>query len=84
MIYVDNLRKAKWPFGKSCHLFTDDSDNRELHKLAQAIGLKRRYFQDGRNFPHYDLTASKRVLATASGAVEVGNRFAVKVRKERG
>lgn len=82
MIVVDNL--IKWPMkGKSaqvrrvfadgsCHL-TSDTSLEELHEFAERIGLKRRWFQGGRH-PHYDLNASKRALAVASGAHEVDRR----------
>lgn len=41
-----------------------------LHEFAQSIGLRREWYQ-GEQFPHYDLTASKRRLAIQSGAIEL-------------
>jgi hypothetical protein len=50
----------------------------ELHEMAQAIGLRRSWFQHraGR-VPHYDLTSRKRRQAVAKGAVEMTRREAV-------
>lgn len=70
MIYVD---EAIYPFrGRMwCHLFTDDADVEKLHRFAQAIGLKRAWFQDRPGFPHYDLSLSRRMMAVRNGAKEV-------------
>lgn len=74
-IYVDNLIEyniGKTVFGSKhwCHMATD-SDLEELHAMAKAIGLKRKYFQEHHRVPHYDLTESKRILAIRNGALEV-------------
>lgn len=70
MIYVDKLPAKGWDrWNGGAHMLTTDLD--ELHAMARRIGLKRSWFQDKR-FPHYDLTASKRALAVAAGAVEIG------------
>jgi Protein of unknown function (DUF4031) len=42
----------------------------ELHAMARQIGLKPAWFQDRINFPHYDLTASKRASAVQRGAMQ--------------
>jgi hypothetical protein len=76
MIYVDQLRI--WPtkircFKKgSCHLFADTEE--ELHEFAAEIGLKKSYFQNGRNLAHYDLNKSRRKHALALGASELEGR----------
>jgi hypothetical protein len=84
-IYVDELvgwgvtpaPGAARHFGngkQSCHLATDDHSEaglEELHQFAKKIGMQRRWFQDHRVMPHYDLTPSKRILAVKAGAVEV-------------
>jgi hypothetical protein len=44
-----------------CHLWSEDVE--ALHELAVKIGLKRAWFQNRPDFPHYDLVPSKRVLA---------------------
>ena len=72
-VYVDDLfmvahvgrRRSCW-----CHLVADTTE--ELHALAQRIGLRREWFQEGGHaLPHYDVTLSKRLLAVAAGAVEI-------------
>jgi len=75
MIYVDQLQRTlprdpaggRWRWKNYCHLFGDDL--RELHALARDIGLKREYFQDLKDFPHYDLTKTMRLRALRAGAV---------------
>ena len=61
--YNTNLKHKKW-----CHLLPG-ADIKELHAMAKKIGLRREWFQ-GKRFPHYDLTPSKRTLAIKNGAVE--------------
>lgn len=72
-VYVDPMRRCipnkNWKWDKSCHMFADDLE--ELHNMAEKIGLKRGWFQDGR-LPHYDLTPNKRKQAIQHGANEVG------------
>lgn len=71
MIYVD---PAMWPFRGAlyCHMFCDAEDDiAELHTFAGALGMKRKWFQDRKNFPHYDLAPSKRKLAIERGAIEI-------------
>ena len=71
MIYVDQIvdytGMTKLPFKKWCHMWTDGPVE-ELHQFAEEIGLLRRWFQDKANFPHYDITPSKRSLALSKGA----------------
>lgn len=69
------------PFGHEhwCHLGTPDRSPEgleRLHYFAQAIGLRRTYFQAGRRhpIPHYDLTAGARARAVLAGAEEVSHR----------
>ena len=81
-VYIDPLCWHGWQlYGrpvKNCHLFAD-GPLEELHQFAQGIGLKRAWFQDG-SIPHYDLVASMRAKAVASGAVEVDRDHAVALR----
>lgn len=65
-IYVDDIQK--YPSGPWCHMWCD-GDIDELHRMADAIGLKRDWFQqkDAR-FPHYDLRPTKREAALRAGA----------------
>ena len=78
MIIVDptiKYPKARGIFkGGSCHM-TSTTGPDELHEFAARIGLKRNWFQyrSGRG-SHYDLVPSKRALAVALGAKEVGRR----------
>lgn len=67
-VYVD---KAQNPYGrmKMCHMVADTLD--ELHAMAEKIGMKRTWFQDHPDHPHYDLSQSKRELAIQNGAIEL-------------
>lgn len=84
-VYVDPLLNHGWVLHgratRNCHLFTDGPLD-ELHALAQAIGLKRAWFQDKR-VPHYDLTDLDRAAAIAAGAVAVDRRRAVRIWRAR-
>lgn len=71
-VYVD---APIWGYGrmKMCHMFSPDTD--ELHRMADAIGVARKWFQDPKtmpkvSWPHYDIAKSKRALAVSLGAVE--------------
>jgi hypothetical protein len=74
VVFVDELADRGWNLGPNCHLVADTTE--ELHAFAAMIGLKRDWFQPGRNDnrPHYDLTASRRRRAVGAGAVEVTGR----------
>lgn len=65
-VYVDD---AFIPFGRMlmCHMMADELD--ELHEMADAIGVSRRWFQD-KSIPHYDVSKSKREEAIKLGAIE--------------
>lgn len=73
-VYVD---APIWPFRrmKMSHLIADTLE--ELHAMADAIGVSRRWFQQpGKNIPihacpHYDICKSKRALAVKLGAVDL-------------
>ncbi len=79
MIYVDN---AFLPFGrmKMCHMVCD-GHLQELHDMAQAIGMKREWFQDG-STPHYDVSMTRRKDAVERGATEVTTRKLVIIIRE--
>ncbi|MDH1009615.1 DUF4031 domain-containing protein [Pseudomonas nicosulfuronedens] len=66
-VYVDNAR-IKWANKLWCHLVADSLD--ELHNFAFALGLKRKWFQVSASYPHYDITASSRLIAISLGAKE--------------
>ena len=69
-VYVDGARNG---FGRMvmCHMLADTPA--ELHAMADAIGLKRQWYQspDKASFPHYDLSLTRRKLALANGAKEL-------------
>ncbi len=66
-----------------CHMACD-GDLTELHAFAQRLGMHRRWFQDHRLVPHYDLTPEKRALAVAFGAVEIrSNEFVRRLQRDQ-
>lgn len=71
-VYVDPLLEhggsSTFPWKVSCHMYADTE--KELHKMADKIGMKRSWYQDNEKLKHYDLVASKRLLAVRYGAVE--------------
>ena len=77
MIFVDAMTRCMktraWRHRENCHLFCD-GDLEELHGFALLLGLRRMWFQDRGDLPHYDLTRNKRDLAVSLGAVEVDRK----------
>lgn len=67
MVYVDN---ARIPFRRMlmCHLLADSEF--ELHAMAAAIGVARRWFQGD----HYDVCLTKRAKAIELGAKAITDR----------
>lgn len=71
-VYVDQVQEwgarkgFKWT--RSCHMYADTVE--ELHAMADAIGMRREWFQDHARLPHYDLVPARRARAVALGAVE--------------
>jgi len=70
-VYVDDMYKS--PMGqygrmKMSHMIADTEE--ELHAMARRIGVARRWYQGD----HYDIALSKRAIAVAAGAVEIGMR----------
>lgn len=84
-VYVDHIREyggsPTFRWSKSCHMYADTLE--ELHTMANAIGMKRAWFQDKPGFPHYDLVASRRKRAVALGAVEHITRQMVDFARQR-
>lgn len=68
-VYVDTLPAGWGRWSGGAHMLANDLD--ALHAMADRLGLKRAWFQGDTTFAHYDLTASKRKLAVAAGAVEI-------------
>lgn len=80
-VYVDQARN-RFRGMVMCHMIADTLE--ELHAMADAIGLKREWFQDARAAAHYDLSLSHRRAALANGAIELERRsFVVKMRELR-
>ena len=69
-VYIDGARNG---FGRMvmCHMLADTPA--ELHAMADAIGMKRHWYQspDKASFPHYDLSITRRRLAVEKGAKEL-------------
>jgi hypothetical protein len=86
-VYVDELMDFGWKLRgrpvQNCHLFTDELDLTALHAVAQAIGMKRSWFQDKPAAPHYDLTPSRRAAAIENGAIPLSRADSVAVWKAR-
>jgi hypothetical protein len=70
--YVDTVRDypgAGLRYSRFCHLLADTRE--ELHAMADALGVPRRYFQDHPWRWHHDLPEPLRAQAVALGAREV-------------
>jgi hypothetical protein len=81
MILV-NRAGIKWDQRIWYHM-TSDTSLEELHKFAtEKLGLRREWFQDKKNYPHYDITESKRALAITLGAVSVDSGTMLKCCRE--
>lgn len=74
-VYVDDARNR---LGRMvmCHMIADTLG--ELHAMADAIGMRRVWFQP-KSFPHYDVSLGRRRGAVARGAVELSQRELVGV-----
>ncbi|HVC71869.1 MAG TPA: DUF4031 domain-containing protein [Acidimicrobiales bacterium] len=86
-VYVDDWRQpatvgpvtARWS-----HLTADSTE--ELHAFAEALGMRRAWFQGHQHDPlrdHYDITDRLRDEAVARGAVAVTWRQAARDRRLR-
>ena len=66
-VYVDDVRHR---FGRMvmCHMWADTLE--ELHAMADAIGVSRRWFQEPpkASWHHYDIALAKKALALERGA----------------
>lgn len=80
-VYVDDMRAQ---FGRMvmCHMLADTTE--ELLAMADKIGVQRKWLQcAGTPKEHFDIALSKRALAVAAGAVEVGKSGVVEVLKRK-
>lgn len=66
-VYVD---KPQHRLGRMvmCHMMADTL--KELHAMADLIGVERRHFQP-KSSPHYDICKQRRAIAVGAGAIEV-------------
>jgi hypothetical protein len=78
-VYVDDY-SAGFRGMIMCHMMSDTSVD-ELHEFAEALGLKRFWFQDG-SAPHYDVSRSKRSVALQMGALHLPLRVRGKYNPE--
>ena len=67
-VFVDDYR-ADFRGMKMSHMGADTL--KELHEMADRIGLKRKWFREKGIIPHYDVSESKRELAIQNGAIEL-------------
>jgi hypothetical protein len=76
MVYVDDM---ELPYGRMimCHMGSPDLE--ELHKMAQAIGIARKWFQNDKGHPHYDVCKSMKKKAIELGAVEVSGKELIRL-----
>lgn len=75
-VYVDHARIPYRGMLMS-HMLADSLD--ELHAMAEAIGLRRQWFQSKASHPHYDVCDAKRREAIKRGAVPASRRQIVDV-----
>jgi hypothetical protein len=81
-VYVDSVFI---PFRRMlmCHMIADTLD--ELHEMAEAIGMRRSWFQWQASFPHYDVAKGRRAAAIRRGAVVLGrNEYVATMDRLRG
>jgi len=85
MVYVDPVMEhggsATFKWTRSCHMYADTLD--ELHAMALSIGMKRAWFQNHPEFPHYDLVPARRERAVAAGAIQHDRYQMVEFKRRR-
>ena len=81
-VFVDDMRM---PFRGMfmCHMIADTSD--ELHRMAEAVGMRRRWVQNaGTPREHYDISIEARAAAIELGAIAITRRqLVMRVREKR-
>lgn len=86
MIYVHEPMKVRrnknWPYIEASHLYADTVE--ELHSFAKSLNLKRSWFQDKPDFPHYDITRNKYYQAIKLGAsIKSVKHMVMKIKENR-
>ncbi len=66
-VYVDTMQ-APFKGMLMCHMIADSEE--ELHAMAAAIGMQRKWYQGD----HYDISMERKQLAIEKGAREIGRR----------
>jgi hypothetical protein len=80
-VYVDDAN-ISWRGRLWSHLVADDAD--DLHRAAEALGLRREWARDAGRTLHYDLPAEVRLRAIELGvAVPITWRELVQKRAEK-
>lgn len=82
MVYVDTARN---PYGRMIMSHMASTNETELHAMAKAIGLQRKWFQD--HSPriyrhHYDLCQAKKQIAIQLGAIEISTKELIIIMRE--
>ena len=75
-VYIGTI---PFPYGRMIMFHMASQDLDALHKMASAIGIKRKWFQDKQNHPHYDVCKSYKQKAIELGAVEVNDRKLIEI-----
>lgn len=76
-VYVDDMQ-AKYGRMVMCHMLADTEQ--ELHAMADAIGVARRWHQyPGTPKSHYDICVSKKVKAISLGAIQIDRSQLVEI-----
>lgn len=76
IVYVGIL---EFPFNGMLMSHMASTNINELHKMADTIGVNRKWFQDKPGHPHYDICKSKKRLAIKNGATEINDRELVRI-----
>lgn len=66
--------KREYPYGRMLMSHMASADIESLHKMADAIGVNRKWFQNKKNHPHYDVSKGMKQKAVELGAVEVSDK----------
>lgn len=72
MVYVDSMN-APYRGMIMCHMLADSQE--ELLAMATQVGVNHKWIQDkGTKYEHFDICLTKKKIALAHGAKEIGRR----------